>query len=256
MLRRVQQPHVRPPVADRQLPRCQDPLGAQLLLQRPAHHAPTEDREEHRQREDPLLLRRHVGAMRPPELSGTRSGEGALDQIGGWHGRGIASGGVHRSAPMASYQSGPAQKPRHPVMPARHPSCRQLRVHPQGPVGSPAGLMNPPNLLSQLGVGAGASGGLALPPRPLPAGGDSQHPAHAAHRMMGLLALHQLVDPHRIASVSRAKTGSPTGGWPRLFARSRVLPAQSGLRVASAGAPPGPPWLARHGVSPRPGLPA
>src|SRR5262249_46799214 len=62
--------------------------------------------------------------------------------------------------------------------------------------------------------------------------------------------LHERVDPHRVALVSRAGAAS----W--LLARSPALPAGSGARAAAAAAPPVCRWSVHPAASPCPGQPA
>jgi hypothetical protein len=57
----------------------------------------------------------------------------------------------------------------------------------------------------QLLVGVRASRWLAAPPCPVPARGDTEHPAQGRDRIRGLLQLDKLVPFHGIELVSRAK---------------------------------------------------
>jgi hypothetical protein len=59
----------------------------------------------------------------------------------------------------------------------------QFGLDPQRAVGASALPMNLHDVAGELFVGAAASGRLAPPPRPIPAGGDVQHPAHPADRI-------------------------------------------------------------------------
>ena len=98
-----------------------------------------------------------------------------------------------------------AHEPRHPFAPAARAVGRQFRMDPRRSIGAAARLVNLDNLAAQLGVGVRASRRLAAPPRPVPARGDTEHPAQGRDRIGGLLLLDELVPFHGIELVSRAK---------------------------------------------------
>src|SRR5215471_4872027 len=98
-----------------------------------------------------------------------------------------------------------AHEPGDPFPPTPGTTRSELGMDSGRTIGAPTRLVNVHNVGCELGVGMRASGGLAAPPRPIPAGGDSQHPAERRDRIGSLFPLHKLVPPHRFEVVSRAK---------------------------------------------------
>ena len=75
-------PGARTPIPDRHAQRRQDELGPQVVCHGPAHHATTEDVQDHRQEEKAFLLGGHVRDVTDPEFIGSGGHKGPLDQIG------------------------------------------------------------------------------------------------------------------------------------------------------------------------------
>jgi hypothetical protein len=122
---------------------------------------------DHGQVEKPVLLGRQIGNVGDPEPIWTRSSKAALDQIGSWRGGGIAPSRAHvpPMPTMTPNESSLAHEPGDPVVPAGQPACSEFGLHPQGPVGATALLMNLSEVCRHLDVGAAASCGLAPAPR-------------------------------------------------------------------------------------------
>ena len=97
-----------------------------------------------------------------------------------------------------------AHQTSHPI--AAHPAAagHQLGMDPRRPVGATRCLVDGPYRAPQHLVALRTRRTPTASPRVVPAGEDTQHPAHRGHPMMGLIRLHELEDFARTEPVSRA----------------------------------------------------
>ena len=177
----------RPPLLDRHLERGQHQRRPQMRGHGPAHDAPTPDIEHDRQIQDPRPDR-DVGDSGHPQLIRLRGRELAPHQI-----RGRLSPGRPHRRPRSFAPADALQ--------ARRRIRRATRLRPTW---TPRGLMDGPDAREQRRVPDGARTLGTGAPRLVPAGGDTQHPAHGGNRVGGLMRLHDFEDPDGIDPVSRA----------------------------------------------------
>jgi hypothetical protein len=181
-------------VPDRHVERVQDQLGAQVVSHRPSHHAPGEHVQDHRQVQE-ALPGRDIGDIGGPQPIRPSSGEGPLDQVGGWGGLGVAAGQAATSAPMAANQPGGPHQPGHPLAADLHAVVQaQLGMDPWRTVGTAAALMDLADLGGQRSVGAGP--GAWRPPGPGVVA-SARHTQHAAQQGDSVVCLLLIDQPKR-----------------------------------------------------------
>jgi hypothetical protein len=146
----------------------------------PAHDPATERVQDHGQRQEALLRRRHVRASSAPERVEDGCRERALDQVRGQLGLWIALRRVKRAPAMAPEPTGAPPEAREALAPTARSRARQCCVDARHARGAAAGLMDqadvPNHMLVSLRTRR-APTAAALAPRPLAARGDTQHPA-------------------------------------------------------------------------------
>ena len=116
----------------------------------------------------------------------------------------IHTRGACAPAPTHPRQAHLTHQPGHPL--TAHPTSpgHQFGMNPRHPVGAPRLLVDGADRTAQHLVALRTMRAPTAPPRVVPAGGDTQHPAHRGHRMFGLVRPHEPEDLPGTVPVSRA----------------------------------------------------
>jgi hypothetical protein len=153
----------RPPLAERHVQGVEDELGAQVEAHCPADDAPGEGVEDDGKVEE-AGPGRDVGDVGNPELVRPLGPEIPIDQIGGRPHPLVADGGPGLPSPAHADKAGRTHQALHPLATDTDARVRQLGVDARRAVGACRPLVDRPDAADKLGIGAGSSGWLAVPP--------------------------------------------------------------------------------------------
>src|SRR6185437_5653465 len=187
------------------LQRLEYECAGQTLRHRPSDHVPGEHIQYRRQIQ-PSLIGGDVGHVGQPQSVRAACHEMSLDQV-----RSILLGlSWARSAAEAtllhSLQARAPHQPSHPFAPHTHPVLQaQLHVDPRRSVGAiERTLVDLVDQGGQLHISAVTLRHRSITPVVEPRRGDLQQPAHHAHRVNGLVLLHEFEERFEFGAVSCA----------------------------------------------------
>ena len=182
--------------------RGQDELRPQMRVHRPADDAATPRIEDDGEIQE-AGPRGDVGDVRDPQPIWPGRGELTIDEVRRRPRRLIAHRRTELPAADSLQTHGPHQAS--DTLPADPDALRrQVRADPGRAVGAARLAVDDLDLRREFHIGPRPRRQRPLPPRVVPAGGDTQHPAHGGDAMDGLVCRHELESLDGIALVSRA----------------------------------------------------
>src|ERR687886_2918109 len=185
---------------------------------------------------------RYVGDVRQPDPVGPTGDEVPAKQVRGGSGPRVTTGGSTLLAAHATPESHSSHQSCYPPESAPYSERTQLGVYPRVAVGLSAPAVDLADLLGEGGVLAAPVGGRPAPPGVVAALGDSEHPAHLRHRVVGLLRIDEPEDAHRPPISSLAKKAAAflriSFSWRRVFTSRLSLRSSSFSSVVSPVRPP------------------
>src|SRR2546425_253628 len=200
---RVMNHRGRAALRDGHVERGQDELGAKMGFHRPADDAAT-PRVEHDGEIQEAGPRRDVRDVRHPQPVRTGRRELAVDEIRGRPRRLVAHRRVERSPPTHALHAGGPHEPGDALAADLKAARREFSVDARRAVRAARHPVNRVNVRRQLHIGPRPRRQRSLPPRVVPAGGDTQHAAHGGDLVDSLVCGHELESLDGIVLVSRA----------------------------------------------------
>src|SRR5437660_3433695 len=188
---------------DGHVERGQDELGAEVGFHRPADD-PATPRVEHDGEIQEAGPRRDVRDVRDPQPIGAGRRELAVDEIRGRPRRLVAHRRVERFPTAHALHAGGPHEPGDALAADLEAARREFSVDAWCAVRAARHPVNRVDVRRQLHIGPRPRRQRALPPRVVPAGGDTQHAAHGGDLMDGLVCGHELESLDGIVLVSRA----------------------------------------------------
>src|SRR5438094_851281 len=188
---------------DGHVERGQDELGAEVGFHRPADD-PATPRVEHDGEIQEAGPRRDVRDVRDPQPIGAGRRELAVDEIRGRPRRLVSHRRVERFPTAHALHAGGPHEPGDALAADLEAARREFSVDAWCAVRAARHPVNRVDVRRQLPIGPRPRRQRALPPRVVPAGGDTQHAAHGGDLMDGLVCGHELESLDGIVLVSRA----------------------------------------------------
>ena len=192
------------PVRDRHRQRTLHQFGPHVRRHRPADDAAAPG-IEHDREVQPAIPSAHLGDVGDPQLVGPVGREVAVHQVRRGPGLRVLLRRRRLEAPPRHAMNAQIPHQACHALPA-HPLARRLqfRLDPRAAIGLPAAAPDQQDLALELDVAPRPRRGRTLQPAVVPAGGETQHPAHGRKRKHGPVRLHERVPPLGIESLSLA----------------------------------------------------
>src|SRR5882724_5846944 len=239
---RVMNHRGRSALRDGHVERGQDELGAEMGFHRPADDAAT-PRVEHDGEIQEAGPRRDVRDVRDPQPIGAGRRELAVDEIRGRPRRLVSHRRVERFPAAHALDAGVPHEPGDTLAADLDAARREFSVDAWRAVRAARHPVNRIDVRRQLHIGPRPRRQRSLPPRVVPAGGDTQHAAHGGDWMDGLVCGHELESLDGIVLVSRANQAAAferiarsSRSW-RTSRRSRRSSSRSSVMRPSARSP-------------------